>query len=313
MTTAWADTFLEAAAVLDVDLPRAATATPRPTPVLAEAPYRPVPVGKLAYGQGVLRLPCAGYQGDHLLVSAVTGAGKSGLLQAYNAMLARRPFLSLWFSDPKLVELGPPWVHEPGRPGRATIVANGPDEATRLLELAIAEIRHRFRWMRDHRLRVLPAGDPAFIDERTEQPWAWVVCEFDELQEVTDSDDAGNGQRRKILRSGLALGRACGVGFVLCTQDTSFATVPKRITRNCGCHVLLRTADATHDRMTTGGVDYGARRLHRKGELKAAYGGEVFHGRAAWVPDVDLYRINDETAHLRVEYPDVPAFIDIAI
>lgn len=316
----WTDTFLppveaenaaiaEAARVLDVaSLPvTAVEVVPLPA---GEAPFRPVAVGKLAFGQGPLWLPVAGYQGDHLVVAGTTGGGKSGVLQAYTAQLAHRPWVSLWMSDPKLVELGPPWAHSPDRPGRATCVAYGPEEATKLLDLAVAEIRWRYEWMRDHRVRLLPTGHPDHIDPRTGGPFAWCVFIFDELQEITDGDDSGNNARKRTLRSGLALGRACGVGFVLCTQSPDFQTVPKRITRNCGCHVLLRTGDAYHDKIVAG-RDMGAYDMTRPGEMKVSHRGVELHGRAAWVPDDELYRVNDRTAGLRVAYPGVPAVIDI--
>jgi S-DNA-T family DNA segregation ATPase FtsK/SpoIIIE len=253
-----------------------------------------VPVGHDVYDD-VLDVPTAGIGGKHLLVAGATGAGKTKFLQGYLCGLAHHEHTALMLIDPKRVEFRPKlWGP------RASCIVVGDEPTVPALEQLHGEMLRRFDWAEENDLNDWPVGPG--------QPR--IICVIDEVANL-DLSTGKEGQRRtKLIGDLLAMGRAAGIGMVLCTQRPSFDIIPLKIRDNCRVRVCFATEGATATRMVLGDDLPDLQYMPHSGIPESAPGvGVVRLDRRlvefrAWaIEDHEVREAVSATAGLRVELP----------
>jgi hypothetical protein len=176
-------------------------------------PDAPIPVAVDVHGRAV-SIAVPGDGGKHLLVAGSTGAGKSVFLSVVLAELAFRD-VELRFADPKLVEFAA-WAP------RAEI-ARGVEETGTMLDAIHDEMMTRYQ----------------SLEGTGRRQWAGrrLILVIDELSAVTTGKTAG--PRIQKLGLILAMGRAAGIGLVICTQRPSREVIPLDLRDNTRVRVGL--------------------------------------------------------------------------
>ena len=176
-------------------------------------PNAPIPVAVDVHSQ-VVTIAVPGEGGKHLLVAGSTGAGKSVFLSVVLAELCFRD-VELWLADPKMVEFR-------AFKDRARVAA-GIDATGAMLDDAYDEMMARYTSM-----------------EGRQWTGRKLILVIDELAAVTTGGRAtGAGGRIQKLGLILAMGRAAGVGLVLCTQRPSKDVIPLDLRDNTRVRVAL--------------------------------------------------------------------------
>lgn len=279
-----------------------------------EAYDSPVRVGRRDGGHEVT-MPLPGIGGMNVLVGGATGSGKSGLVNVVASELAPRPHLALVLGDPKRVELAP-------LAPRASLVAKGRLVQGELLDLVVREMVYRYHWMEREGYRKLPVASEREdqVDPRTGRPWPYLLTIFDELADLSRHDGtkegrAAAGRRIALLTEGIQMGRAAGLGFLLCTQRPSADVVPLDIRDNCRVRVAFGTESQQQSAMILG--DYPEH--VRPQDIPASFPGvawlKVDRGYTyfrTFVVDDDLARHRaEQNATLRVDLgPDWPTELE---
>ncbi len=176
-------------------------------------------------------IPLPGMGGRHLLIGGATGAGKSECLNGIFSELAPRPHLAIVGCDPKRVELSQ-WVD------RASLIAKGRTVCNEALRLTVKEMSRRYHFMDEQGLQNLPIGDPACVCPKSGEPWPYILSVYDELADLSRHDGTQKGRaaasrRMALLEEMITMGRAAGMGLILCTQRPSAGAVPLEIRDNC--------------------------------------------------------------------------------
>lgn len=265
----------------------------------------PVGMGKTEHGD-TLYLPVPGSGGRNWLVGGATGAGKSEFLNAAIGKLARRPHLALTAHDPKRVELsrwGP----------RLTLRAVGAITVSEFLALHIGEMEKRYRFMEAEGLNILVPS----------ARWPRVVAIFDEFaavgraipREVWDpkSDEMvmqtkaqANAEvmvRHNLMEEYITMGRAAGMGCIICTQRPEVSVVPGSIRDNTRVRIAFGCESGDQARMILGDVPEHVRPQlipeSSPGVAWAKVDRRCVRFRGYRVPDEVVGTIVEQTATLR--------------
>lgn len=241
--------------------------------------------------------------GPHAVVGGTTGSGKSELLVAWVAALARR-------HDPAdlavlLVDFKGGASFEALRELRHCVgVVTDLDEhgATRAIESLRAEIRHRER--------LLHAQGVRSIDESTG---------IGRLVIVVDEFAAMLHEQPDLLRlfaDVAARGRSLGMHLILCTQRPAEA-VRDAVLANCGVRISLRVPDDADAIAVTGVPDAARLRLDERGRCVVRIAGHAtVHAQSALAEPALLARlVADSHAHAAPRRPwcdPLPASIPVA-
>jgi DNA segregation ATPase FtsK/SpoIIIE-like protein len=241
-------------------------------------------------------LPVPGDGGRHLLVGGATGAGKSRFLRVLFAELAPRPNLALLLQDPKRVEFGP-------MAPRATTVAKHRDSAVEFLE--------RLCQLMDDRYERMEHQGVSQLEPSAEHPY--VVAIFDEYAALGRGPSRDVNARHDKTEELIQMGRAAGIGLVLCTQKPDAGAVPTTIRDNLRVRIAFGCEGWQQSNMILGdGSGWNAERIpeNRPGWAYSKVDRQVTHIRSYDMGDEQVRAIAAATAHLRVDLPDWPHVID---
>lgn len=232
--------------------------------------------------------------GSSLLIGGLPGSGKSGLLAAILAGLARLPNTAILGIDLKRVELAA-W-----RP-RLSALAVDPVAATELLEWVVAEMERRYAWLETQGRRRVEA-------EHISAHMPLIVVVIDELAELLAAGDKDGEKRRvTLLRRLVAMCRAAGIVVIDSTQKPSADVVPTSFRDLHRYRVALRTSTREMTATIVGaGIESNAP-AHELPELPGlgylVGEGEVLgrRFRSWWLGDEEITQIVASTTGLRVE------------
>jgi S-DNA-T family DNA segregation ATPase FtsK/SpoIIIE len=238
----------------------------RPLALDALAPGRgpAVALGKSVVGAPV-GLDLADSLTPHVLVAGTTGSGKTALLSAILAQLARQcdpAELRLLVIDAK-GDLRP-FAH---LPHLAHPIIHDPREAIQVLAWAVAE-----------------------LDRRKSSPVPWrLVIVIDEIAELLAVAGGKDGAAAESLRRIAALGRSLGVHLICGTQHPTGDVLGGSLAKaNLPARLTGRVLDAQASTLATGQAGLAAHRLRGRGDFLAVAGGEVQRLQVAFVGERDL-------------------------
>ncbi|SJM70882.1 FtsK/SpoIIIE domain-containing protein [Gulosibacter sp. 10] len=183
--------------------------------------------------------------GPHAVIGGTTGSGKSELLIAWCAALARAhpsgdcTFLCIDFKG------GATFDAVAGLPHCVGVVTDlDDDEALRVVASLRAEVRRRERLLRDRSVRDLADLEPGAL--------ARLVVLVDEYQALVET----HPDLQEVFADLGARGRSLGVHLVLCTQRPT-GTFREGLLANCAIRLCLRVEQAS-DSVTLLGSSEGA-------------------------------------------------------
>lgn len=228
----------------------------------------------------------------HALTSALSGAGKSGLLNIMLARLAYSAEVALFGIDLKRgLELSP-WEE------RFTCLARDVGEAVSLLS-AVEEIMNaRFDEMESLGLRKTEPSRGV--------PWLFLV--IDEIAQLRGGDKGEQKEIERLLVALSSLGRAAGITLWVSTQRPGVEVIPggDNVRSNLAVRNVLRLANREQLRVSLGWTDGIGERdnpirfpLDEKGLCLFTHP-EQRVGRVVYVEDEDVKGIVSDTKHLAV-------------
>lgn len=219
-----------------------------------------------------------GVGGKHLLVAGSTGAGKSVFLSVVLAELAFRD-VDLRLADPKLVEFAA-WAP------RAEI-ARGVDATASMLDRVHAEMMARY----------------AELERAGVRQWQGrrIVLVIDELAAVTTGPAKETGPRIQKLGLILAMGRAAGVGLVVCTQRPSANVIPLDLRDNTRVRVGLGCESPEQTEMILGTRQWPCHEIPESlpGTAYVRVDRHATLCRSFLLTDDDVDRVAAATSHLK--------------
>lgn len=238
----------------------------RPLALATLAPSRgpAVALGKSVMGAPV-GLDLTDSLTPHVLVAGTTGSGKTALLSAILAQLARQ-------CDP--AELRLLVIDAKGDlrafarlPHLAHPIITDPREAVQALAWAVAE-----------------------LDRRKSSPVPWrLVIVIDEIAELLAVAGGKDGAAAESLRRIAALGRSLGVHLICGTQHPTGDVLGGSLAKaNMPARLAGRVLDAQASTLATGQAGLAAHRLRGRGDFLAVAGGEVQRLQVAHVSERDL-------------------------
>ncbi len=169
------------------------------------------------------------------IIGGLTGAGKSNAARQIIRELAARPHTALFLCDPKMNEFGP------GQP-RASCLALGAKATRRVIEWGVAEAERRYEQIVD-----VVNWEDTELAPSAEMPH--LVFMVDEVAELFKG---ATQAWRDRFHTGMTLGRAALVSFVLATQRPSAGVIPTDIRDATTVTLGFRTRDSTHTDMLFG-------------------------------------------------------------
>ena len=248
----------------------------------------------------------------HILVGGQTGAGKSGVTNAYIGAVAARHDTAICGIDLKLVEQWP-WRD------RMTVCATTTAEADKLLADLRTLIRDRAEYLQSKGLRMWSS-----------EFGPWVLFVVDELAELAGFDPdtliaaVDSGESRDVIRNGrnaaqirvallgslARLARFCGITVLAATQYPSFEVVDQQIRTQLTIRIMLRVSTGEQIDVCLGrgyGKRIGVRSIpaNQPGGLWITglpADPEPVRGRAHYLTDDYITRQAAATAHLNWPY-----------
>lgn len=209
----------------------------------------------------------------HILVSGMTGSGKSVMINSIICSLLKQKKYKLNFSfiDTKRVELSP--YKKLG--GLWCEVATTSINALDTLKNICDDLESRYVLMEKNGWRKIP-----------DYYYRRIVV----IEELGDLMLSSNGVVEKFIVKIAQLGRACGIHLVIATQRPTVDVVTGEIKANIGCRFALQTTSAIDSRNILG--HNGAEKLKGNGDclLKLPTLTEEIHLQCPFVGDDDIQK-----------------------
>lgn len=257
-------------ATVDVEIPRDDPQLVRLLPLYRQIDAQKVPPVTALLGLAeeggplLIRLPSPDVA--HVLVSGMTGSGKTALLRAMIlslAMLNEPDDLVLVLIDPKARAFRP----FEGLPHLSRPVIGGPEDAKESLESVVHLMERR--------------GELATTMARERR----VVLVIDELADLLmTTDDAFQGALTRLLQRG----RGAGILVVAATQKPTAAVLGSLVKANFPVRLVGKVGSATDARVASGWSGTGAERLDGRGDFIAVAEGEVTRFQTAYVSEKEI-------------------------
>lgn len=238
-----------------------------------------------------------------LLLGGIPGGGKSGGITALLKGISRLEHVAIVGIDPKLVEQVE-W--EP----RFSTIVNSPADTLRVLNLIIEEMLRRYERLKHMR------GVKKISEEILSADFPIIAVVVDELADLVSG---GATKEEKEVETGISsalrrlvsLGRAAGISLITATQKPASEVVPTSLRDVISQRVGYATTNpAMTDTILGAGASQAGGLCH---EIPPALVGGCYvrgesdrtsrRARTYWVPDDDIERLAEETAHLRVPLP----------
>lgn len=238
-----------------------------------------------------------------VLLGGVPGGGKSGGITAILRGISQLEHVAIVGIDPKMVEQAE-W--EP----RFSTIVHSPEDTLRILNLLVEEMLRRYKRLKG--MRGVKKISPDILSP--DFPLIAVV-----VDELADLVSGGSTKEEKdtqtaiasALRRLVALGRAAGISLITATQKPAAEVIPTSlrdvITQRVG---YATTNGAMTDTILRAGAsgDGGLCHLIPSSMQGVCYMlGETertpSRARTYWIPDDEIERLAEETAHLRVPLP----------
>ena len=225
----------------------------------------------------VIALNFSSSNSPHLLIGGTTGSGKSealntilyGLKEHYSPQE-----LKLSLVDPKTTEL----IDFEGDPHVDGQILAFDDETIEMLSEAVEEMEHRYRLMRDQRVRDITLYNQK-VPEDKKLPWRVIV--LDEYGDLTSDPDS----KRDIEASAKRLAqkaRAAGIHLIIATQKPSAEVISTNLRSNLPAQLALRVKSHNESRVIMDGQ--GAETLNGKGDAFLKAEGKLIRIQCGYVP-----------------------------
>jgi S-DNA-T family DNA segregation ATPase FtsK/SpoIIIE len=228
----------------------------------------------------------------HSLTSAVSGAGKSGLMNAVIASLSYCHCAAIFGIDLKAGLELMPWQE------RMTSLAPDVTEAIGLLTEIDDIMRQRFAYMKQHGMRkVEPSPD-----------FPLIFVAIDEIAQLKGANKKETERIEHLLRSVSTLGRAAAVTLWVATQRPSVDAIPggDAVRGNLIARYALKLANAEQVKIVLGN-GYEVDPLYNPVSFPPGSKGLCLFtvpaqrlGKVIYVSDGDVSHIVANTAHLRI-------------
>lgn len=244
----------------------------------------PVIMGEDTYGNPVYedltKMP-------HMLVAGQTGSGKSVFLNTTITTLlcTKKPHeCQFLIVDPKQIE----FVAYEGIPHLMKPIASNPEEARRLLDIAVNEMEHRFQLLRQKKVKKL-----SDYNKKTDRPLPYIVFVVDEFADLMlmGTKKEAKEVENKIVRIAQKA-RAVGIHMILATQKPLVSIVTSLIKANMPARISFEVASSIDSRVILDEI--GAETLTGMGDMlyknpnaRSEYA-KISRIQAPWLSDDEL-------------------------
>lgn len=209
----------------------------------------------------------------HMLISGITGSGKSMLLHSIMCSLMELFDTSYFILiDTKRIELG---IYKECKDIK---ICKDSDFATILLKASCELMEERYKEMEEKHLRKKPNNMQD------------IIIIIDEFADLIMHDKSVENYVVRIAQ----LGRGCGIHLIIATQHPVVSVLTGRIKANIGCRISLKTASAIDSVSILG--HKGAEQLKGKGDalLKLPTMSEEIHIQCPYISEETINEISGE-------------------
>ena len=223
------------------------------------------PLGEDVFGN-IVDINFSSSNSPHLLIGGTTGSGKSEALNTILYGLARYyspEELRFLLVDPKGTELQD-FENDAHLEGQ---IGWDEEDATSLLEKAVAEMQRRYQQFKHHRTRTLKE-----YNEQAEEKMPWWLVVLDEYADLTSDSEAKKGIEA-LLKRLAQKARAAGIHVIIATQKPSAEVISTNLRSNLPSQLALRVKSANESRVVMD--DQGAEALNGMGDALLKMSGKV--------------------------------------